>query len=360
MKTDRLHPLTKVSLIALTVVGLLNISGCEEATASVDSEKKQEEVIKVPVAVTSLQRQDIANYYASNATLESPAEADVISKVQGLIEKIYAEEGDYVRKGQVLAELDSDRYQLVLQQREADLRQVKSELDRINAAKSKNLVSADQLEKLQWRLESLEASTELAQLDVNETKIVAPISGFVSKRYAKVGNLVHQYQHQNLYHIVAQDKLEGVLFIPESRFKDIKLDQPVQLSLSALNNKTFDARIARISPVIDANNGTFKVVVQVDNSQGELKPGMFAEVNIQLGLHKDALVAPSNAVLSLDNNHMVYQVIDGKAVKTDITMGYQHQGMIEVLSGLEDNSTLIIAGHNNLKDKADVTIVENN
>ena len=358
MKNSSLNPLAKVSIIALTVIGLLNISGCEDATASVDKEEKVEEVIKVPVAVTPISRSNIANYYASNATLESPAEADVISKVQGLIESIHVEEGDFVKKGQVLAKLDDSRYQLVLQQRRAELEQVKSELDRLNAANNKNLVSADQLEKLQWRLESLQASTDIAQLDVNETDIIAPIDGYIAKRYAKIGNLVHQYQHQNLYHIVAQDKLEGVLYIPEGRFKDIKKAQPAELTLSALGNKTFSAHIDRISPVIDASNGTFKVVVVVDNKTGELKPGMFAEVNIELGLHKDALVAPSNAVLSLDNNHMVYQVIDGKAVKTDIQLGYQNKGMVEVLSGLDDDSTLIIAGHNNLKDNADVKIVE--
>lgn len=358
MKQTTLNPIAKISVIALTVLGLLNISGCEEATASVDKEEKVEEIIQVPVAVTPVSRASIANYYASNATLESPAEADVISKVQGLIESIYVEEGDYVKKGQVLAKLDDSRYQLALQQRQAELKQVKSELDRINAAKNKNLISADQLEKLQWRLESLQASTDIAQLDVQETNIVAPIDGYIAKRYAKIGNLVHQYQHQNLYHIVAQDKLEGVLYIPEGRFSDIQKNQPAELTLSALGNKTFNAHIDRISPVIDANNGTFKVVVVVDNKNGELKPGMFAEVNIQLGLHENTLVAPSNAVLSLDNNHMVYQVIDGKAVKTDITLGYQHNGLVEVLSGLNDDSQLIIAGHNNLKDNADVKVVE--
>jgi membrane fusion protein, multidrug efflux system len=345
------------SAVLLSTIAMSTLQGCEDATASIDNDKKQEEVVKVPVEAYQINRADIADFYAANAVLESRAEADVISKVQGLITNVFVEEGDYVKQGQVLAKIDDSRYQLVLRQRQADLEQVKSELDRLKSAKSNALVSADRLEKLEWQYESLKASTGIAELDVKETNVVAPIDGFVSRRYVKTGNLVRQYQNQNLFHIVAQDKLEGVLYLPEGRLPQVKVDQPTVLTLPAINNRTFNAKIARISPVVDANNGTFKVVVIVDNSQGHLKPGMFAEVNIQLGLHNNALVSKSNSIISIDDKEYVYRVVDGKAIKTDIKTGYRQHGLVEILSGLKQNDLVISAGHNNLKNNSEVTVV---
>ncbi|MDA8621467.1 efflux RND transporter periplasmic adaptor subunit [Psychrosphaera sp.] len=351
------QPLRKLSLTALAVLSLFSIQACEDASASLDNTSQKEEIVKVPVEAELASRQNIGSYYAANAVLESRAEADVISKVQGLVEGVYVEEGDYVQKGQLLAKLDSSRYVLALQQREAALAQVKSELHRLKSAKNQALVSADTLEKLEWQYKSLQASTDVAKLDVKETEIIAPISGYVSARYVKVGNLVHQYQHQNLFHIVAQDKLEGVIYLPEGRLPEVKKDQPVQLKLPAIGAQSFNARISRISPVIDANNGTFKVVVEVSNSENLLKPGMFAEVNIELGLHNNALVAPSRSVISIDNSDYVYKIIEGKAVKTKIEAGYRHAGLVEILSGVSDDEALIVAGHNNLKNDALVSIV---
>ena len=166
--TTTLKPTLLALSLALTAP--LVLTGCGEATASVDTETKAEEVIKVPVETTLVTRGDIANYYSANAILESVEEADVIAKVHGLIENVLVEEGDYVEKGQVLAEIDATRYQIALQQRQAELKRVKGEFDRLSSASTKSLVSADQLEKLEWQYKSLEASTNLAALEVKEAK----------------------------------------------------------------------------------------------------------------------------------------------------------------------------------------------
>lgn len=341
--------------LLIAFCSLTFLQGCEEATASIDNEAEKK--IKVPVEATLINKGTIADFYAANAILETRAEADVISKVQGLVTDILVEEGEYVEEGQLLAKIDDSRYQLVLQQREADLAQVKSELDRLKAAKSNALVSADRLEKLEWQFESLNAATGLARLDVKETNIIAPISGFISERYVKEGNLVRQYQQKNLFHITATNELEGVLYLPEGRLPQVKKNQPTKLRLPAIGDKQFSARIDRISPVVDAQNGTFKVVVIVDNKSGELKPGMFAEVKIQLGKHDDALVAPSNSIIAIDNNEFVYKVVDGKAVKTPITTGYRQDGFVEILTGLNESDSVITAGHNNLKNNSEVDVV---
>ena len=218
-------------------------------------------------------------------------------------------------------------------------------------------MSADQLEKLEWQYKSLEAATKLAALDVKEAKVVAPISGYVSTRYAKPGNLVHQYQQKNLFHIVSQQELQGVLHLPEGQFSKLKTGQNVKLKVPAVDNQMFNAKVERISPVIDANSGTFKVVITMDNSKQTLKAGMFAEVSIEFGIHHNSILAPSSAILTMDNSNIAYQVVDGKAVKTQVEVGYRQGGLVEIISGVEDTAQLITAGHNNLKDQADVNVI---
>lgn len=351
---------SKLFALSLAVSSSLLVSGCNDASAQQEpQEQEKQEVIKVPVEATRLSVGEIANYYSANAILESVEEADVIAKVQGLIEKVHVEEGDYVEKGQVLAEIDSARYELILRQRKADLRQVKSEFDRLTKVANQSVVSADQLEKLEWQYKSLEAATRLAELDVVEAKVVAPISGYISARYVKPGNLVQGYQEKNLFHIVSQEQLQGVLHLPEGQFSRVKVGQNVSLTLPAIDNQEFIARVDRISPVIDPKSGTFKVVIIMDNTEQNLNAGMFAEVNIEFGLHSDTLLAPASAILSMDNVNVAYQVIDGKAHKIEVQTGFRQDGIVEILTDLPSDTALITAGHNNLKDQADVNIINN-
>lgn len=347
-------------LIALAVNSSVILSGCGEATASLEEDTDQaQEVVKVPVETVTIKRGTIANYYSANAVLESIEEADVVAKVQGLIEQVLVEEGDYVEQGQTLATVDATRYQLILDQRQAELKQVKSEFDRLNSTKNQGLVSADQLEKLQWQYKSLEAATELAALDVKDAHVVAPISGYISNRYVKAGNLVQQYQRQNLFHIVSQKQLQGVLHLPEGQFINVKKGQNVNLTVPATNNQTFVAKVERISPVIDSKSGTFKVVIKIDNQEMRLNAGMFAEVQLEYGVHTNTLLAPSSSILTMDNQSVAYLVADGKAQKVTLTTGYSESGIIEIISGVDDGAELIIAGHNNLKDQADVNVIKN-
>lgn len=357
MKTTTKHKPLLAFLFALSTPAIL--SACGEATASVDKESdvKETEVVKVPVEAAPVTRGDIANYYSANAILESIEEADVIAKVQGLVESVLVEEGDYVEQGQVLATIDKTRYKYTLDQRKAELKQVKSEFDRLNSTKNRGLVSADQLEKMQWQIKSLEAATNLAALDVEEATVIAPISGYISARYVKKGNLVQQYQHKNLFHIVSQQSLQGILHLPEGQFSNVKKGQNVKLVVPAVKNQQFIAKVERISPVIDAKSGTFKVVITMDNSEKRLNAGMFAEVKLEYGVHIDSILAPSNSILTMDNRSIAYLVVDGKAVKTEITTGYRENGLVEVLAGIEPGATLITAGHHNLKDQAHVNVI---
>lgn len=351
----------KPATLLFLVTSSLYLSGCEDAEASSASKDKEqakkEEVVKVPVETKAIKTGDIAHYYAANAVLESIDDADIITNVHGLIKDVLVEEGDYVEQGELLAQVDATRYKLTLEQKNAQLAKIKTELDRLSNEATKSYISDDQLSKLQWQYKALKAEQKLAALDVHETNIVAPISGFIAKRYVKPGNLIQRHQAKGLFHIVSLEKLRGVIHLPESQLSNLNVGQPVNLTLPALNNKQVVASVERISPIVNDKTGTVKVVFIIDNEKRQLKAGMFAEVNIEFGRHSNTLLAPANAIINEDSQQIAYLVIEGKAVKTPVTTGYQHEGVVEITSGVSATDFIITAGHNNLKDNTAVNVV---
>ncbi len=334
-----------------------NLSGCGNAQAEADKQQTKE-AISIPVEVATTKTGDVSSHYATTAILEAKNEAQVISKVPGILQAIYVEEGDYVEAGQLLAKIEPQRYQLEVNKAKAELLKIKSELAKVEKVHGQNLVSTDTLDKLKWQYESVKSALDLAKLNLKETEIIAPISGFIAQRYVKLGNLVQQYQQQSLFHIVEQKQLQGIVYLPEQQLQHVKVGQDTSLALSALGDTTVAATVERISPIVDAQTGTFKVTLNIPNPKGQLKSGMFAEVSIRYNTHENVLLIPKRAVISMDDKHTVYQVVDGKVSKRLVEVGFQEGAMVEIVNGLDNGSTVVTAGHNNLKDQASVQVIK--
>ncbi len=332
------------------------LTGCGEAEATNDVEEA-EEIISIPVEVANLMTGDISSNYETTAVLEAKEEAFVVARASGIIEEIFVEEGDYVEKGQALAQLERERYILNLQRAKADLTGIQKELDKIDKVFNQQLVSADKFDQLTAQYEAAKASLALAELDLKETTIVAPISGYVAERNAKVGNLTESFQRQRMFHVVEQKELYGIVHLPEKELARVHKEQRAALSLTAFGNASVDAFVERISPVIDAETGTFKVTLRVPNENNRLKAGMFAKVKLNYDTRQNATLLPRRALLHIDDQINVFVVKDGVAEKVAVKVGYQEGEFVEITEGLTGNESVVITGHHNLKDQAQVEIV---
>jgi RND family efflux transporter MFP subunit len=349
----------KLSLRLLTILPILLsvslLSGCGADETAMEETK--EIIISVPVEVADLSIGDISSKYATTAVLEAKEEAFVVPRASGIIEYIYVEEGDYVEKGQVLAQIEPRRYHLNLDRAKADLIGLEKELAKVNKVYDKKLVSDDTYDKLTAQYESAKATLSLAELDLKEATITAPISGFIAQRNAKVGNLSESFQRERMFHIVQQKELYGIVYLPEKELSKVHKDQPALLDLTAFNDADINAFVERISPVIDAKTGTFKVTLRVPNPDNLLKSGMFAQVKLNYDTKHQAILLPRKALLAIDDSVNVFVVKDGIATKQAVTVGYQEGELVEVLTGLTGDEQVVITGHQNLRDKAPVEIV---
>ena len=356
MEANKFTP--NLSAIALTVLLATSslLTACGDAEAIVDAEKK-EVVIVVPVEVAPLSHGSISANYATTAVLEAKEEAFVVPRASGIIDQILVEEGDYVEKGQILAQIEPQRYHLNLDRAKADLVGIEKELAKVNKVYSQKLVSDDTFDKLNAQYQSAKATLALAELDLKEATITAPIAGFIAERNAKVGNLTESFQRARMFHIVQQQDLYGIVYLPEKELSRVHKEQRARLELTAFGEKSVEAIIERISPVIDPKTGTFKVTLRVPNHDHLLKAGMFAQVKLNYDTKDDVILLPRKALLAIDNSMNVFVVKDGIATKTAIDVGYQEGEFVEVLSGLKGDEHVVITGHHNLRDKAPIEVV---
>ncbi|AWL11752.1 uncharacterized protein HMF8227_01274 [Saliniradius amylolyticus] len=341
----------------VAIAGSALLSGCNSAGASADHQKEETETVAIPVETTGLKTGDISSAYSTTAILEAKEEAFVVARASGIIREILVEEGDYVQQGQPLAKLETERYKLNLQKAKANLAGIEKELAKVKDMHRRQLVSDDVYDKLSAQYDAAKANLEIAKLDLSETTITAPIAGFIAERNAKVGNLTESFQRERMFHIVQQKQLYGIVHLPEKELPRVHVDQAASLSIAALGDAQVSAYVERISPVIDATTGTFKVTLRVPNEENRLKAGMFSEVSLNYDTHNNATLLSRRAVINQDNRTNVFVVKDGVASKVEIKTGYQQGEWVEVLSGLNGDEQVVVTGQHNLKDEAPVEIV---
>jgi RND family efflux transporter MFP subunit len=212
-------------------------------------------------------------------------------------------------------------------------------------------------DKLKWQLESMTAAVDMQELSLRDTEIRAPISGVIARRYVKVGQLITEYSSKALFHVVSQQRLEAVINLPEHQLQRAKVGQTAYLNFAGMPQQ--QAKIVRISPVVDATSGTARVTIGIDNSDLSLKAGMFAQVELQYDAKAAALLVPKRAVLAMDNSSSVFVVNDGKVSRKVVKTGYESDAAIEVLEGLAEGDQVVTAGQASLKDQSLVNVVNN-
>ncbi|PKI14052.1 efflux RND transporter periplasmic adaptor subunit [Colwellia sp. 12G3] len=344
---------SKTLLLSSAIVAAAFLTACSEPEAKEEDKKVAE--FAIPVMVANIERKDVSSNFHTTATLESRNEADIITRVTGIIEELTVEEGDYVEKGQLLAKVDARRYQLALDKAEAELAGIEQELKRLSLMAEKQLVSAQASDKLKYQYRAAIAARELAALDLTDSRVVAPISGYISKRFIRTGHFTQGYQ--KLFHIVDQSSLEAIVYLPEHQLSNVQLGQQAVLQFSARQGKQFLAKIRSISPVIDSRSGTFKVILSLGNEELALKPGMFAQIALTFDTHKDTLTIPTDAIITLDNQSKIYLVKDNKAVEVLINKGFVQEQLTEISGELEEGDRVVVNGQHNLKANALVEIL---
>jgi len=310
----------------------------------------------IPVEIATPVRGDVLSTYTGTAPIEAYADATVIAKVAGEVVELLAEEGDEVSRGTVLARLDGDRLRLTVAETGARLQKLRQDFQRNIELRKRDLISAGDFEKIQYEMEALEAGYELAMLELGYTEIRAPIDGVVSARLIRNGNTIAA--ETPAFQVTSLEPLVAYLHAPEREYRRMQAGLAAEISVDALPGAAFTGTVARTSPVVDPQTGTFKLTVEVSDPTRRLKPGMFGRIRIVSDRRENALRIPRNAIVETADTAYVFVVNGDVAEKRVIETGFTDGAYVEVRQGLDDGERFVVVGQSGLRDGASVTVVE--
>ncbi len=302
-------------------------------------------------------------------SLKSLEDVTISSKKSGFIDRIFVNEGDRVRKGQILVQLnDVDaRLQVDLSEAKVKEAEVSLETDRNTLTRYERLLESKVIPQQTFddlhlkvklddaRLTSAKTELNIAKQNLSDHRIVSPIEGIVHLKIAALGEHVNVAPKDEILKIVQMDPLEIEFYVPENLTGVIHLGNRIQFFVKAFSEEKFFAVIRFISPAADPTTRNVKMKAMVRNPNYRLKPGFFAEVSIQTGRNPAALIIPESALFSQEGRVLVYTVEDGVARRKEVTTGVRFEGKVEVLKGIHKDERVVTSGHEQLSDGMKVT-----
>ena len=302
--------------------------------------------VEVATAVARDVPQD--NVYAS--TVQAYAVNNIAPQTASRIRKINVEVGDYVVKGQILAEMD----RLQLDQTELQVQNDDIEYERLKGLYKEGGVSQSDFEtaELGYKIRK----TTLENLREN-TILRSPITGFVSARNFDSGDLYSM--SSPLFTVQQVTPVKLLVGISESEYTKIKKGDSVSLTVDAIPGETFTGKVDRLYPTIDPATHTFKAEVVVPNANRVLRPGMYARVTVNFGTRHSVIVPDMSLVKQEGTGTRFIYVLkaDNTVSYLPVTIG-RHMGQeYEILSGLEEGSQVVVKGQSLLKDGVKVNVL---
>lgn len=332
-------------------------NGTADSTATKATAKGKETDKAVPVEVTVIAAGHISSFILTTSSIETEEAVDVFPQVTGIAVKLNAEEGEYVRKGDVLLEIDDREYRLAEQSARVNYDRQQNSFDRSKSMFEKNLTSADEFDIARFNLEQARIDWEKAKLTLDYCKIRAHISGYISQRTCKLGDRL--LTSSKVYSLVNSDLLLAKIYLTEKDAMRARVGQRAEIYSDAIPGKTFDGRVSIVSPVVDPTSGMVRVTVRLEDKEHLVKPGMFVNVHLITDTRQQAALIPKKAVIYDDNRQFIYVVRnDTLAIKVPLQAGYSDRDHIEAVGGVSVGDTLIVVGQSGMKDSARVKIAD--
>jgi membrane fusion protein (multidrug efflux system) len=357
MSSNYLYSLRLTALLAAT----LALSACAQKDAAPDnnsngSQQGSDERRGPPapaVVVAPVRDAEFAAVVEALGTAKANEAVDITAKVSNRIVAIHFNEGQSVRKGDVLVQLDNDEARADLAIAEAALAESRSVVNRSRELAVTQALSEQQMEQLETTLRSNEARVAATRARLNELVIRAPFSGRVGLRNASVGGLVGPNTVITTLDDTSVIKLD--FSVPETFLANIKAGMEIAATSAAYAGESFRGRVLSVDSRVDPVSRSVVVRALVPNSQGKLKPGMFMTVRLSQGGGK-TLMFPEQALVPERDQQFVFAVREGKAYKIAIVVGRRRPGEVEVLEGLTVGDLVVTEGTQKVRDGMPVRI----
>ncbi|WP_373089674.1 efflux RND transporter periplasmic adaptor subunit [Sneathiella sp.] len=281
-------------------------------------------------------------------TLQANEAVIISSEIAGRIDKIRFKESENVAAGDVLVELDSDILRAELVKVNSDLTLAKANLDRAMKLAKQGTGTLRARDEAVAANQAEQANLSLARARLDKATIKAPFSGVVGLRSVSIGAYVTP--GDQLVELADIDPIKVDFRVPELSLSSLRSGQAIRVSVDAVPGRTFEGKIYVVDPIVDANGRAIRLRARIDNPDHILFPGLFARVQIVVERRDDSVLVPESAIFARDRKRYVYQIIKNRAVLTEIELGQRRSGQAEITKGLNPDSIVITAGHQQVRD----------
>lgn len=314
------------------------------------------------VKAAAVQYVDITPSLNLNATLEGQTSATISAKIAGRIERVLVQEGQRVKAGEPLLELETVELANSVRQAGDAVRKAQAGYDlalndfnRYQALYEKGAVSEQQLDNARVKLKTAEADLSSAKANESSAQqqysygvVSAPVDGVIANRAATVGQVVSPGAALMLVQDINQ--IYAVINVEQKDLGRVKVGQTATISVDAYPDRSFSGTVAVMNPEAGSGSRMFRTKILIDNSNGELKPGMFAKAELATGESARVLTIPQSAVVQKQGLYHVFTLENNKAVRRPIEVGEITESAIVVKSGLEAGQEVITTSVSRLKD----------
>lgn len=331
-------------------VAVIMTAGCGN-TSSKKTETVEVTVADPTVSVAQVFVREVPQEAVYTSTVQAYVKNNIAPQMAGRITKINVEIGDFVKEGQILAEIDKAQLlqaQLQLQNQEVELQRLKSLYEEGGLSQSDYDAIQMQYNVLKTQVENL----------IENTTLRSPINGVVTARNYDVGDMYAMSMPIFTVEQIVPVKL--LVGVSETDYSKVKKGDSVVVTADAIPGKTFYGKVNRIYPTVDPATRTFTVEVKIDNNYKTLRPGMFVRATVNFGTNNNVVI-PDVAVVKQQGSgeRFVYVLnADNTVTYKKVVLGRRMGAEYEVLEGLEDGDRIVIGGQIRLKDGVKVIVNE--
>lgn len=360
------------SSFLLLALALLPASACSKSPAQAQ-QGAQRQVLEFPVEAQSVEARPVEYQVSAVGSLEAFEHVAVTSRVSGAVERVAFTEGQLVRQGQPLVEIEPERYRLAVEAAEATLQKQQAAreealagFNRRQAASAKNpgLIRGEEIETWRTRVQTAAAEVSQAQaalaqakLNLRDAFVRAPVTGIIQTRTVQTGQYVQP--GAVLATLVRRDPLLLRFQVPEQDATPIRPGMTARFTV-AEDPAPHTARIAHVAAAADQASRMVEITAHVVNpNRAALRPGAFARVTVPIGDRRQAPVIPQTAIRPSERGFLAFVVENGLARQRVLALGMRTaDGQVEVRSGVQPGELLVIRGAEALRDGAKVKVTK--
>jgi membrane fusion protein (multidrug efflux system) len=347
-KRDKMS-LKRLLVVVLLLSGLF-VYGCSKESAAGGGGFSMP---PMPVEAAETKAQKVADKFEAVGNVEAIEAITVVSEIDAMVLSLPFEEGTFLKKGSLIAQLDDSQLSAEVARAEALFDQSKASYDRVKKIVDQKAASLQDLDDAAAAMKVAKANYDLAKARLSKTRIVAPFDGVIGSRRVSVGSFLRP--GDPITELANINEIRVTFSAPERYLSDLRRGADVEASSTAYPDYKVNGKIIVVESVLDPATRNVRVVARVPNKGGKFLPGMSANIAAVLSERPNALTIPTQAVFAAGNQNFVFVINpDSTVVTTPVTLGLQMADVVEVTHGLEAGKKVVQAGHQKLFDGAKV------